>query len=353
MYVLCVGMYRACSTWQYEVIAHLLERHRGAIRLGYLTGDQFAALDDEQEDDGTWKVLKSHEEHGRFTRVLAQGRAIAVYAHRDVRDVVFSLMHKRKIDFQTLVTQGMIHQILANDRFWSRQSRSITQRYDRLVVDPTTGVEELAAHLGLTLEPGEAARVADEYSFEANRERTRKLGQRLEQAGVDLDDPSIAQAHDRQTLLHWNHMREGRIGDWRDRATPTQRAILARICGRWLDAHDYEADDPKEIAEDLKAEPRQLLDPIHRERAILRGAIACRLRCLSLRYPRLARSIKPLLGIPSEAPVAQPAAVTLPSNVRLDPRETPGTSPHRMGDVSVSQTSTIDASRDRQTIRRS
>ena len=28
MDVLCVGMYRACSTWQYEVTAHLTERHR-------------------------------------------------------------------------------------------------------------------------------------------------------------------------------------------------------------------------------------------------------------------------------------------------------------------------------------
>ena len=26
MYVLCVGMYRACSTWQYGVVGQLLER---------------------------------------------------------------------------------------------------------------------------------------------------------------------------------------------------------------------------------------------------------------------------------------------------------------------------------------
>ena len=105
MYVLCVGMYRACSTWQYEVIAHLLERHRGAYRLGYLTGEQFEDLDDREDTTDDWRVLKSHEEHGRFARVLAEGRAIAVYAHRDVRDVAFSLMHKRKVDFETLVKQ--------------------------------------------------------------------------------------------------------------------------------------------------------------------------------------------------------------------------------------------------------
>ena len=42
--VLCGGMYRACSTWQYEVAAHLIEQYLGGQRLGYLTGDQYAAL---------------------------------------------------------------------------------------------------------------------------------------------------------------------------------------------------------------------------------------------------------------------------------------------------------------------
>src|SRR5436305_14912782 len=79
MYVFCVGMYRACSTWQYEVAAHLVERHRGGRRLGYLTGDQFEAMDDAREDDGRWMVLKSHEEHGQFARALADGRALAIY----------------------------------------------------------------------------------------------------------------------------------------------------------------------------------------------------------------------------------------------------------------------------------
>jgi hypothetical protein len=314
-------MYRACSTWQYEVIAHLLERHRGAVRLGYLTGEQFEELDDRDGDDSTWKVLKSHEEHGRFARLLAEGRAVAVYAHRDVRDATFSLMHKRKVGFETLATQGMIHQILANDRFWSSQPRSITQRYDRLIADPTTGVEELAGHLGLTLKPGEAAEVAAEYSFQANRQRTRELGQRLQKGGVDLDDPSIAQAHDHKTLLHWNHMREGRVGDWRERATPTERAILARICGRWLDAHGYEPDDPTEIARALRAQGRPKSEAFHRELVIARGAMACKLRCLSLRNPGLARSIKPLLGIAPEAPLAPIALATLPANIRIDQRQ--------------------------------
>src|SRR5262245_37322501 len=119
MYVVCAGMYRACSTWQYEVIAHLLEKHRDGMRLGYLTGEKFAALDDAWADKPGWSVLKSHEGGQRFASAIAEGRLIGVYAYRDVRDVVFSLMHKRSVPFETLVWQGMIHQILVNDRFWT------------------------------------------------------------------------------------------------------------------------------------------------------------------------------------------------------------------------------------------
>lgn len=302
MYVFCVGMYRACSTWQYEVIAHLIERHRGGRRLGYLTGEQFDELDRREGDDGTWKVLKSHEEHGRFARALDEGRAFAVYAHRDVRDVVFSLMHKRKVDFEALVARGMVHQVLANDRFWAARPRSIAQRYDRLIADPAAGVGELAAHLGLALAPGEAAEVAAEYSFQANRKRAMELGDRLRRGGVDLDDPSIALAHDRRTLLHWNHMREGRVGDWGDRATSAQRAVLARLCNAWLSANGYEPDRPGPGR-------RGVAEAIRSELAMARGRAACSLRLLSLRHPRLARTIKPLLGIAPEAPMAAPAPV--------------------------------------------
>ena len=48
-----------------------------------------------------------------------------------------------------------MHQILVNDRFWTAQPGVLCQRYEDLIADPVTGVEQLAAHLGLTLAPGD------------------------------------------------------------------------------------------------------------------------------------------------------------------------------------------------------
>ena len=158
---------------------------------------------------------------------MAEGRALAVYAFRDVRDVVFSLMHKRGLTFEQLLRQGMIHQVLANDRFWMRQPNVLVQRYEEILSDPVGGVRTLADHLKIDLEDGEAEHIANEYSLESNKARTEALRRRLEQVGVDLNEAANAQICDSTTLLHWNHVRSGGSGSWYAEATPRQRLILA------------------------------------------------------------------------------------------------------------------------------
>jgi hypothetical protein len=305
-------MYRACSTWQYEVIAHLLERHRGGRRRGYLTGEEFAAQYRPDHELNGWSVLKSHEGDRSFARAIADGKALAVYAHRDIRDVVFSLMHKRGVSFEQLVRQGMIHQILVNDRFWAGQPSVFTQRYEDLVDDPSHGVLQLARFLGMEISTEEAAEIAAEYSFQTNRRRTVELVQRLQQQGVDLSDPSNLQYYDQETLLHWNHLREGRPGNWRTHATAGQRAILSRLCDDWLVAHGYEAD-----TRDTSAPAQKTSDVVGREVELARARLTCVMRCASLRHPRSARLVKRLLGISTATTAAVPAGS--PPHVRIDP----------------------------------
>ncbi len=304
MDVLCVGMYRACSTWQYEVVAHLVERHLGGRRLGYLTGDEYAELESYPADHCGWRVLKSHEEHPAFTAALAEGRALTIYAFRDLRDVVYSMLHKRGVAFDEFLQQGMVHQILANDRYWSRQPRRITQRYEDLIAEPVLGVEQLAEHLGIRLEAGESEQVASDYSLEANRRRTERMAARLKAQGLDLNDPANFQRWDQKTLLHWNHVRSGRAGDWYERTNPRERRLLARIGGRWLDRHGYERDNPP-AAPGFAAW-------IGEETALARGWMTCRLRCAALRHPQTARVVKRFLGISTLPTRARPATAFPP-----------------------------------------
>lgn len=291
MDVLCVGMYRACSTWQYEVVAHLVEKHRAGRRLGYVTGDEYATLTAREPAPHAPRVLKSHEGHPAFARALAEGKARAVYSIRDVRDVVYSMLHKRKQEFTTFLRQGMIHQLVANDRYWRSRPEGtwLLQRYESLIADPVGGVRELANFLDIGIDRAESREIAAEYSFEANQKRTQVAEERLRQAGVDLHDPRNATHSDQETLLHWNHLREGRSGGWRKTATPRDRAILVRILGEWLDGNGFPEDDDR---------PKTSL-AMRDELDIGRGWLACEMRCAALSYPRLGRFVKRLLGIPS------------------------------------------------------
>ena len=152
-------------------------------------------------------------------------------------------MHKRAMDFDEFLRQGLIHQVVENDRFWSARPGRLDQRYEDLIADPSQGVEQIAAFLGIAIEPGEADEIASDYSFERNRKRTADLQRRLRESVGDLSDPSLAQVYDGKTLLHWNHLRDGRPGGWRELATPRQREAMHRVVGHWLVAHGYESDD--------------------------------------------------------------------------------------------------------------
>jgi Sulfotransferase domain len=294
-------MYRACSTWQYEVVGHLVEQRLNGQRLGYMTGDAYEALalgagERAGGDEGRcWRVLKSHEGHSSFARGLRSGRALAVYVYRDLRDVIDSLMYKRNATFDELLRQGMIHQIMANDRFWRAQPRVLVQRYEVLIDDPVTAVVQLARHLGLGVTRREAMQIADEFSLESNQTRIEALRRRLEEAGIDLDRSAGLQVCDPVTLLHWNHLRPAGSACWDARATPRERAILERVCGTWLRAHGYSLkvgrdDEPVGLWDKLAIHIQGQRDAAH-------GRVALLLRTAAARLPLAASLVRMLLGM--------------------------------------------------------
>ena len=211
-------------------------------------------------------MLKSHDADDCLGVALREGRALGLYSYRDLRDVAYSLIFKLRVDFdEVVVRRRFLHAILNNDRYWTAQPNVLCRRYESLVADPVGGVREMAAHLGLTLATGEAEAIAAEYSLEANQRRAADLTQRLGEQGVDLNKPDQALVYDPHSLLHWNHLRQGRIGGWREDATPAQRALLAEISGDWLIARDYESDTdwaipPEGLREQINAQRRVLAE---------------------------------------------------------------------------------------------
>jgi hypothetical protein len=238
-------MYRACSTWQYGVASQILERYRDARRLGFVEGIYFDSKVEPDPEVGAWRVLKAHDAHERFAEELATGRALALYSYRDLRDVIYSYMHKTGSSFEQLLERGFFELCLENDRFWRSRPGLLVQSYESLIAEPVRGVLEIAGHLGVELAEGEAEAIAESLSFESNRRKTADLTAQLEADGQHLT-PEDQSRFDPVSLLHWNHIRKGGTGTWRELASPRHRAIMARFLGPWLAQNGYEADDSLE-----------------------------------------------------------------------------------------------------------
>jgi hypothetical protein len=242
-FVFCVGMFRSCSTWQYDVASHVVETHLGGARLGFVDWWRFMELTDQGFPAASVVVMKAHEPHPVYDEVLGAGRVTPLYSYRDLRDVAFSYMHKARLSFDELVEQRFLESVLETDAYWRARPGVLCQRYESIVADPPGGVRGIAAHLGVRLGRGEARRIASAYSWSANLERTRGVKSKAEAAGLDLGHKDHVFEHDPVTLLHWNHLREGQRKGWRELATPGQREILGRMCGAWLVSNGYEHND--------------------------------------------------------------------------------------------------------------
>lgn len=306
MDLFCCGMYRSCSTWQYDVAQEVLlfaTRSDAQLRVepcGYLTGPEYARAEVAARSRSQIRLFKGHEGHPAYSAAMYRSRAMGIYAHRDVRDVIFSLMFKRRQTFQEIIRTGMARQILVNDRFWRLHPQVMVQRYDEIMAKPAESIMEIAGFLGVELPASEAGRIAAAFSRDANLRRAKGIEAELSARGVDLEGAENAQVYDRQTLLHWNHIRPESRG-WRELATPEERIVMQKMLGDWLAENEYEADR----LDDLQTEPR------HKKTWRLdaaEGMLRCHSRELSSRYYRWAEPVKRTLGLGAGEKRSRPLA---------------------------------------------
>lgn len=297
-------MYRSCSTWQYEVALEVLKFARWEDRpvqvasMGYSTGPEYSKIAKARRYPGLIRVFKGHEGHQSYTKAIFRGKAFGLYAHRDIRDVIFSLMHKRNQSFQEIVRTGMIHQILVNDKFWRLHPQVLVQRYDDIMARPAGAISEIAEYLHVELPAGEAQRIADTYSKEANLKRTTNLKNQLAGKGVDLADVENSQVYDPSTLLHWNHIRPD-SKSWRQAATAGQRLVMQNMLGEWLVENGYMLDDFADLRHPELSAKNWRVDAAQ-------GLLRCHSREFSSRYHRWSQPLKRLLGLGREESRSKP-----------------------------------------------
>jgi hypothetical protein len=240
MWVICAGMLRAGSTWQYLIASEIIEQYLGGARAAFARPELIAVA--RTEDKQTWRSVKIHDKDLFWSHLLTHERALGLYVFRDIRDVTFSLMHKRGISFESLMARGTLFKIMDNDAFWRRQPGVLTQQYERMCSDAAASIGEISSHLGVLLPPSVVTQLATSYSLTGNIERCNVFKAQLATRGLDLSDRRFLEVRDSETQLHWNHIRNGAIGGWREEGTAEQKRRLNLLCRKWLADNNYDLD---------------------------------------------------------------------------------------------------------------
>jgi hypothetical protein len=228
-------MPRAASTLQFQIVAEIVETFMAASRLPWLPEDELGERLADYALDGRKRVLKVHGIPSVLAEAFADRRAAGFYVHRDVRDVIPSLMDMFGYSFDEAV-----HSLKAFvDRHEPvvREHKMFVSQYDVLCSDIAGEAGRYMEFLGLRVDEslGRAfrERLATEYSLESQRTRVEKLSE-----GKATEDTMSFDAHH---LLHEGHIRspEGWSGPGGGLSREEMREV-ERVFGDWLRSHGYE-----------------------------------------------------------------------------------------------------------------
>jgi hypothetical protein len=235
MWVFCCGMQRSASTLQFQIAAELVERAGLGERVGWVRPEQFPRLLDKHGSDGKWKVFKNHVCTPEMAAEFERGAAIGIYSYRDVRDVMASVMRKYRATFDKIWDGGFLESCLDNYRRWTSLPGVLVSKYEEVMADLPSEVQRIAAHIGLPVDRGTAARIAASYTRDRQLERIDRS-----RKGPDLQRGTLPDVFfDPHTLLHTDHITSGETGGWKTMLSPDQAALIEAHARGWLLGHGY------------------------------------------------------------------------------------------------------------------
>jgi hypothetical protein len=226
-------MPRSGSTLQFQLTAHLVEQAGLGARVEWVRPEEFPRLRDACARHGGWKVFKTHLCTADMQAEFEERNAKGVYIFRDVRDVMVSRMRKGDEPFDDLWKVWGQSRLLTTFDRWTGLEAVLVSRYEDVVGDVAAEVGRIGAHLGIEVDREACEAVASEYTVARQRERIRAAeagGHLRETAGVHYDPTSN---------LHVDHIRSGRVGEWKSALGREEVAVIEGHAGEWLVRNGY------------------------------------------------------------------------------------------------------------------
>ncbi len=233
--VITLGLHGSASTWVFNVARELMVEALGDAAVLACFGGVGNEVVGERAVLGRHLVTKMHgTPNVDVFAYLTDARVLI--SVRDPRDAVASLVHRFGSEFEPCaraIAQDCRYALLC-----AEAGHPVLRYEDGFFEQPAT-VARIAGHLGLTVSGAAVARIFSAYRTEAVRAFAATVPslppERLASNGPDLQ-------FDRVTQIHRTHIGDGRVGKWRERFSPEQRALLARLFAPFLEPFGYAAE---------------------------------------------------------------------------------------------------------------
>lgn len=233
MWVFCCGMRRSGSTLQYQLTANIVESRGIGRALGWVEPQQFPQLRASHIGEKGLLVVKCHTYVREAAELFSRREAKAIYVHRDIRDVVVSMMNKNRISFWQVVQSGFVGQVLEEYSDWSKVGDILVSRYEVMIADLRWEVLRIADYLGVDLDESSASQIAERHTIDQQVQRIQSFD--YENLGIRVG----TSAYDPVSLLHKNHIHSAQVEQWRAVLSCFQIGLIEDMVHRWLVDRGY------------------------------------------------------------------------------------------------------------------
>lgn len=183
-----------------------------------------------QQKKRNYVLLKTHRYFPSVLRHLANGRVVGVMTHRDIRDIVVSLIQKGWCpDFNYFIESKELRSMVLSSIAYSEMESMSIISYKDLKDDPIRILRDLSVILKIDLKDREANEIVKRLSLQNLKKQAEKLTAKGSADNVD-----------RSTGLHNNHIKDGAIGKWRKILSEDQIKKINREAEEYIKKFNYE-----------------------------------------------------------------------------------------------------------------
>jgi Sulfotransferase domain len=206
MVVLCDGMMRSGSTWSFNVALKLVQAGDPDRKVFGLFSDAPAVPLAAVRPRSSHLVIKTHHLSPSAYDLCCTGAIRAIYTWRHPYDAIVS--GSRMFGFSMEHWIDALRNALRVWSFHRATDSACIVSYEAIMREPSASIERIASYLDLRIQPEKVRQIAEETSIE----RLKGFSEKVDELDFSRVVRKEGVVYDRQTLLHHNHIRDGRIG---------------------------------------------------------------------------------------------------------------------------------------------